>query len=137
MHKIVKIPPPIVQFPHLVAFFTDKPTPFVGKMTHTQEFLRIHTIKRCKKSSPNSHHAPHWPTQTPHIGLQTPQFSHFFLPPRRGNLGPKNCKIVSKNEKITPRPTPHFYFYKNKLYIYLVKLWTKKTHTNRTTPNYK
>ena len=62
MHKIVKITPPIVQFSRLVAFFTNKPTPFVGKMTHTTENLNIHAVKPRKKSSPNSHHAPHWPT---------------------------------------------------------------------------
>lgn len=72
MHKIVKITPPIVQFSHLVALFNHQAGPPIGKMTHTVGISNIHTVKPCKKSSPSSHRAPHWPTNTPIFALFPP-----------------------------------------------------------------
>lgn len=74
MHKIVKNYPPLCNFPIWLLFSPTNPPPFIGKMTYTAGILNIHTVKPRKKSSPSSHHTPHWPTQTPHTGLQTPQF---------------------------------------------------------------
>jgi hypothetical protein len=105
MYKIVKITPPIVHFSHSGTLFNHSTKLSIGKMAHTQEFLHTHTVKP-RKNPRQAHTMPHiGPHKRPTFAYKHPDFST-FLPLRRGDSGPKNCKIVSKNEKITPRPTP-------------------------------
>jgi hypothetical protein len=128
MHKIVKITPPHCAIFPFGCFFHQQTHPLCWQNdTYGRNFEHSHCLAPQKiraKLTPRptlAHiNAPYWPTNTPILAL--------FLPLRRGDSGPKNCKIVSKNEKINPRPTPIFIFIKINHTFTLLKLPPKKQH---------